>query len=136
MRYIIRMYAPCDNTDYIQWTPPYPSHDAPITVTWETVDGATKYSLAVYVYRDEDHPDGWGFLQMLVYRELGSTACSVNLPTSRPQEHYQLNLYAYDNGKQLGSVWITYPSGYGWDYRFKAVGKTTLVPALDLLLEE
>ncbi|MFB0524696.1 MAG: hypothetical protein ACETVZ_04100 [Phycisphaerae bacterium] len=128
---IIHMTSPWDN-DAISppaliFPPapyPVPEHSRCLDFTWDAVPGATQYRIDISIYRDPDHPDGYGRVEIVLNSYVQGTSFSTNLDPSNDFQHYEARIDAYGSGgNRIGLFMITYENGYGWDYRFKVVGR-------------
>ncbi|OQA01802.1 MAG: hypothetical protein BWY71_00248 [Planctomycetes bacterium ADurb.Bin412] len=99
----------------------YPTHRAPLPFAWDAMPQASKYQIQIDIYRDGDHPLGYGRKNTVVDTETADLSYVADLPLSQPLEHYQTYLRAYDSSDNvLGYLMVTSSGGaYGWDYRFK-----------------
>ena len=122
---IIHMTSPWDNDAIGRLTyAPYPEHSRCLDFTWDAVPGATQYQITMSIYRDLDHPDGYGHVESVLNSYVQETSFSTNLDISNDFQHYQASIFAYGSGgNRIGLFMITYENGYGWDYRFKVVAR-------------
>jgi len=120
---IIHMTSPWDNDAIGRLTyAPYPEHSRCLDFTWDAIPGATEYRITISIYRDPDHPDGYGRVKSVLNSYVQETSFSTNLVLSNDSQHYQVSIFAYGSGgNSIGYFMITYENGYGWDYRFKVV---------------
>ncbi|MBA7632869.1 hypothetical protein ES703_40424 [subsurface metagenome] len=122
---IIHMTSPWDNDAIGPLTypaDPYPEHSGGLDFAWDAVPGATHYWIDIFIYRDPDHPDGYGRVESVLNSYVQETSFSTNLDLSNDLQHYQARILAYGSGGNLiGLFMMTYENGYGWDYRFKVV---------------
>ncbi len=126
---IIHMTSPWDNDAisppaliFPAASYPEPEHGRCLDFAWDAVPGATQYRIDISIYRDPDHPYGYGFVENVVNSYLQETSFSTNLDLSNDSQHYEASIFAYGSGGNLiGLLMITYENGYGWDYRFRVV---------------
>ncbi|MCP4263433.1 MAG: LamG domain-containing protein [Planctomycetes bacterium] len=122
----IHMTSPWDNDAIGPHTypgDPYPEHNSRrLDFIWDTVPGATQYRIDIFIYRDPDHPDGYGRIGSVVNSYVQGTSFFASLDFSNEFQHYQASILAYGSGGNvLGHFEIAYENGHGWDYRFKVV---------------
>jgi len=121
MEYIIHTTSPWDSNAVEFYTypkDPYPEQPNSLDFEWEPVPGANEYDVRICVYRD---PNRYKYLGEILYTTVYENSFSVELPCSRPDEHYNATISAYNSdGEKIGQYMTTYRNGYGWDYRFKA----------------
>lgn len=118
----VRMYLhltePWDNQFTAPTTMQY--NCRPIRLAWEAVPGATKYRVKLDLYRDAEHPSGYGLIIALDDRWTTELSYEQSIAPSAELEHYQFNVTGYNDADELlGKLMITFVGGYGADYRFK-----------------
>jgi hypothetical protein len=101
----------------------FPEYSGSLNFAWDAVPGATQYQIKISLSRDPyDHPDGYGRVGYVVDESVQGTSFSIILAPSEDLYHYGAAIFAYGpDGDLLGDFHISYPSGHGWDYRFKVV---------------
>jgi hypothetical protein len=114
---IMRLLEPYDNSNPMTLAT-YPEHASPLTFTWESIEGATRYDAVVAEYDDAPY----GFLETVVAETLTDTTLTLPLAASEPATHYEFYVNAFNaGGDRIGYYMTTYAGGYGWDYRFRIV---------------
>ncbi len=128
----IHMTSPWDNDAIGPHTypgNPYPEHNSKrLDFIWDAVPGATQYRIDIYIYRDPDHPDGYGRIGSVVNSYVQGTSFFASLDFSNEFQHYQASILAYGSGGNvLGRFEIAYANGHGWEYRFRVVESLPII---------
>jgi len=130
---IIHLTSPVNNNSPgILYPPPYDYYSSPVTVSWDAIAEASTYNIRVDRYQNNPY-------QQLQYGVINQTvpstqqSLSLTLPVCGTNEHYELNLNAYNaNNVFVGRLMVVYidetgqNSGYGWDYRFRIPAPPTV----------
>ena len=121
---IIRLTAPIDNTENLGYPAlTYRSYDQnTIRFSWDAIAEADEYRYYVHIYTTNP----WG----PVTRDYltGSTDglyVDLNLPDNVTNQHYILEIEAYNNENLIALLRSNYTNGYSRDYRFM-VGVCTI----------
>nr|HOO45290.1 MopE-related protein [Deltaproteobacteria bacterium] len=117
---IIHLIEPWDNTNIefsVDDTPA--GHTAPVRFEWAALSGATTYQVYIARVRDQDHPDGYGYVETALNVSVQDTVYVANLSASGDYDHYEFSVWAYDGDSSIGLYVTTCTDGYAWEYRFK-----------------
>jgi hypothetical protein len=114
---IVHLLAPFDNWE-LAVMDTYLEHPTPVRFDWEAVPEAATYDLHV---QEVDHTHGSAVVRSWDWEQTRAPSYVAALPPSPTATHYQFRLWAHnERGDEVGLLMITYSTGMGWDYRFKA----------------
>lgn len=117
---IIHLIEPWDNTNIefsVDDTPA--GHATPVRFEWAALTGATTYRVYITRVRDQDHPDGYGYIETAVNVAVQDTVYVAHLSASGDSDHYEFSVWAYDGDSSIGLYVTTCTDGHAWEYRFK-----------------
>jgi hypothetical protein len=92
--------------------------------SWAAPPDVVSYRFKLDIYRDLDHPNGYGFEASVLNFLLSDTSYKPELPELPELTHFELEIRGYNgSGAELAyimrSFWANGGVGYGGDYRFK-----------------
>ncbi len=104
------LLMPWDNSQLHE--PGYPVHCSTTEFAWEPVDGAVEYLVSVYSWRDQEHPDGPGLVDQVVFTHVPVTSYVLpKLPALPELMHYEVLIGAFSATKNLSYYWQVYQDG-------------------------
>ncbi|NLH16578.1 MAG: hypothetical protein GX455_08365 [Phycisphaerae bacterium] len=115
---VTHLLTPWDNRQL--HGPDLHTHCPRTEITWEPVDGAVEYLVAVYSWRDEEHPDGGGYVDQVVFTRIQETSYVLDLPPLPDLMHYELLVGAFSATNNLSYYGQVYQDGSSRStYEFK-----------------
>ena len=123
---LIHLTSPIDNSIAQQWPGPiYDEYANAAFFDWDDVPTTNNYIIDVYTYQSDTylykgHP--------VAGLSTPSSNYNCNLPANLANQHYQIEIKAYNGGAWIGKYMTVYTSGYGGDYRFR-ITTTSLPPS-------
>jgi len=122
---IMHLTAPIDNTIAQPWPGPvYDTYTQPLTVAFGLISEAISYQYRVDKYQSSPY-------QLITPGTNETTPgpeVTLNLIPSGPNDHYQIEINAYNGSTWVGKLMMVYVSGYGSDYRFRVVVPADVIP--------